>query len=595
VTWGDVAPPITAMGKAAAATLAFRAGAGLAPPPNSRSGLRVTAVVKATFALVPDAAMAIVDPEPIARADKHRDGQPGSSLVVATELVPFRSCADVLLFGTARAPHEQPTPAMGVRLMVAQGPNVVLDKRLAVRGAPDPSGRTREPKAFAAMQLAWELAARTADNPAGIQEGAGAWPHIVDPKNRERAAGFGPISPRWPSRRRLLEALDEAGLGEQIPSLRAEFPWAYFNAAPEDQRIPFVRGDEWIGFEGMHHGLARVVSCLPGVRAAARVYRGGEQGQPIALEADTLVIDTDRLVCSVVWRGSFPVASEQDLAAIHVLAGIETAPHPLAFPPSNVEPARQPAPVALAKHPMNTTLTLGVDEVRRLAAATPFENPPNPRPASEPPPKQVLAPAGAPPPPRAHPLAGSTIALDVAGFHPMAPAMPFQVGLPATPRIDEVEPAPATAPSPDAHPIGSTLLLDVSVALRIAPAVPFTPNGPSAKHDAAPARATPLPPATPFEQAFLPAPPEPEGPVTLDLGRRANAAAAAPFTIGQMVTHAAPPALAQPHHDALRAPAPTATAPEPGAEPAAPPKTLGGFFLAAMARAGQQQAAGARA
>src|SRR5262249_43938742 len=108
-----------------------------------------------------------------------------------------------------------------------------------------------------------------------------------------------------------------------------------------DQRIDFLRGDEWIGFEGMHSQIAWVQSCLPGVRGAARLYGpapGLRAGRAIALEGDTLTIDTDRLRCSVVFRGSFAISSEGELARHHIFAGVETPGAPLRFPASYSEP-----------------------------------------------------------------------------------------------------------------------------------------------------------------------------------------------------------------------------------------------------------------
>jgi len=44
--------------------------------------------------------------------------------------------------------------------------------------------------------------------------------------------------------------VDESAFAAAIPELPGDFGWAYFNAAPEDQRIDFLHGDEWVGFEG---------------------------------------------------------------------------------------------------------------------------------------------------------------------------------------------------------------------------------------------------------------------------------------------------------------------------------------------------------
>jgi hypothetical protein len=582
-----VTPVGTATGKAAVATAAFRVG----------GGLHVSVVVKATFAIVPDGAMTIVDPDPIVRADEHRDRSAASALVTPSDLAPRRVRADVLLAGHARAIHAQPVPAMGVRLVVAQGQEVVLDKRLAVRGAPDPSGQTREPMPFAAMQLAWELAARTEDNPVGIAEGPGAWAHVVDPLVRDIAAGFGPISPRWPSRRGLSK-LDDRALAAPIPSFPADFTWGYFNVAPGDQRVPFLRGDEWIAFEGMTADRARIQSRLPGVRAAARVYHAGRAGRteaggaPIALEGDLLAIDADRMRCTVTWRGSFAIASVDDLADAHVMAGVELAASPLAFPAS--PPRRAPsAPPPAAS--LGSTLAIDASEVRRLLAATPFEaavGAPAARPASSPPrPASVPRPASAPPP-QAAPVAsprrdalGSTVTLDAATSPFAAKATPFERrAASASDRPSAPPPAPARSatPSPGRQvALGATLELSLGALRAIEPAVPFAPSTPAPRSPTP----GPRPAATPFERGgILPPPPATDGPVTVDLSR--ITAVAPELTVGQRAAmdHAIAPFPMRPS-----SPPPAPRVPDlavaSGSEPPLEATTLGGFFLAAMARA----------
>src|SRR5205814_292801 len=125
---------------------------------------------------------------------------------------------------------------------------VAIDKRLVARGTPDPAGKPGEPAPFLVMPLVYEVAAggpRVPENPAGVAEAPGRWANLVDPRNPGRPAGFGPVSPRWQGRRRLL-SVDAAILDAPIPDLPGEFAWAFFNAAPDDQRLDFLRGDEWI-------------------------------------------------------------------------------------------------------------------------------------------------------------------------------------------------------------------------------------------------------------------------------------------------------------------------------------------------------------
>lgn len=523
--------------------------------------LRVAVVVKATFVIAPDAAMVRVDPEPLLRADRHAAKDPLRSVIAASDRVPYRPRCDVVLVGQARAPIGVPVARLGLRLMVARGSELLLDKRLSAQGPRDANG---EPAPFTALPLGYELAAGGPENPVGVA--AHGWPNLLDRWHRAEPVGFGPIGDRWPARRRLLR--DASVLDAPIPDFPPDFPWDFFSAAPGDQRIAFLHGDEWVGFEGMNAQIARVQSYLPSARGVARVYgpeAGLAAGRAVQLVGDTLAIDADRLRVSAVWRGSFSVASEEALGTLRIWAAVEAAGEPAAFPASYQEAMQAPAPAPepRAEGDVSSTMVLPVaDEERaRRAPATPF-------------PRQALPPRSAPrtPLPRATP------------FDHLAP-----VG---------VRPSPTPIPPPPRPQEGegvTTLEIpgDIAAALRAgaAPSAPFDANATvalgamspelRAMLDAValpfrgaaqpPPRAEPLPPATPFDRpARAPSSyPPPEAP-------------AERLTVGQQAATAL-----DRHEAAVLEPAAAPSAIEPAEEPA----TLGAHFLAAMKRAGARPAA----
>jgi hypothetical protein len=447
---------ISALGQAKAKTLVFRVG----------GQLRVAAVVKAGFVLAPDGPMLLTAPEPLVDRDRHHDRDPGRSLLAASDLVPYRPRADVLLTGHARAPVGWPTARLGLRVMVARGPELLLDKRLAAQGPPDEHGA---PTPFTSIPLEYERAAHGADdNPAGVAAESGAWPGIVDRWHRAEPVGFGPIAARWPTRRRLLR--DPEALRAPIPALPADFAWEYFNAAPPDQQIAFLHGDEWVGFEGMNSQLPRVQSYLPGARGVAKLYGpepGLQAGRAIALVADTLTIDADRLRVSLVWRGSFAVSSEAALASLRVFAGVETATEPLVFPAS-YDDALVPALARARADDPFTTLEMSpcsIEEARD-APSLPFA-PHAPLPPREPP---------------AHPLPPATPFDHLALWG----SLPSRTPIPPPPGVGE---AAAT----------STIELSGELARMLrAAALPFAPPAPPPLREVP---EQPLRTATPFEGA----------------------------------------------------------------------------------------------
>jgi uncharacterized protein YjbI with pentapeptide repeats len=272
--------------------------------------LNVTAVVKATFRFVPADRATLVAPLELVERERHRDRSPQQSLEAASDLAPLIPRADVLVHGSAHAES--------VRLRVwRDGP--LVDKTLRVTGErPAP--------------LVWERAAAHADNPVGV----GA-PTVVDPRDASRPAGFAPLAWNWPARIALLGGAERQPLLERAARYPDDFDFAFFHAAPPDQRVDFLAGDERILLEGWSAERRRAETQLPGARAEARAFLMTREGptapEPIALVADMLVVDAERELVSVVWRGHRAFAhGEADLAHLGILAGVAIPPHGIDWP-----------------------------------------------------------------------------------------------------------------------------------------------------------------------------------------------------------------------------------------------------------------------
>ncbi len=182
----------------------------------------------------------------------------------------------------------------------------------------------------------------------------------------------------WPSRRRLLGRTPHKALEGPILEIPDDFDWSYFQAAPPDQRVEALVGDEWLVLAGLHPTLAALRTRLPGARAVALVHGlsafGVTEGQPLDLVLDTLHVDGDRQSCSLVWRRSFPLAEEAALAAVRVVVGVEVP----GAPPAWLAPAEiaMAAPSAVAAaDPTEVTLNRSDQDVeardRRGAARRP--------------------------------------------------------------------------------------------------------------------------------------------------------------------------------------------------------------------------------
>jgi hypothetical protein len=307
---------------------------------RSKGQLYITVIAKATFAFAPDAPMPRTEPQELLCAEVHHGNNPGRSIQLTSDLAPYLSRAEVLFTGSAQAPTESPVYSLPVRLAIFAEQRPLLDKRLL---AQDPAGFRRMPIVY---ERTWCGVDET-ENPLGVPVGAGQ-PSFTDPARPEHPAGFGPIGRSWPTRKRLLGVTPRAALDGPIAEIPDGFDWAYYQAAPLDQRIDSLRGDEWIILEGLHPSRTRLRTRLPGARARARVHGleafGVSEGAALELSADTLRLDGDAQRCTVVWRRSFAVAGEAALAAVRLVAGVEIAGEAQVWP---APPIARPSPPGL--------------------------------------------------------------------------------------------------------------------------------------------------------------------------------------------------------------------------------------------------------
>ncbi|AUX25720.1 uncharacterized protein SOCEGT47_062690 [Sorangium cellulosum] len=484
-----------------------------------RGELRVTAIVKATFAFAQNTAMPRVAPQEIFRAEIHHGALPSRSVRFTTDRVPRLLQADVVATGHAHAPHGRPLETLPVRLGLFAGGRTLLDKTLIVR----------KRGGFVRLPLDYEHAfggLGFPDNPFGAGYRGAGEPNLLDPFDPARVAGFGPIAQAMPARKRLLGAIPRALLEREIAEIPDELCWDYFQAAPADQRPPFLRGDEWIVMDGLHPSAPRLRMRLPGARGLARVEglsdAGIDEREVLPLCADMLRIDGDEQRCTVTWRGSFPVPHEGALARIHVLAGVELPGEPIAWPAPGAATGRAGAS-APGAHPVTHA---GTAPRRGVEAADGDED------------DAALASTLAMAPCAAGARHDGTLDLPEGGGRALVESLlPFRSAPegPSPPRRS----APALPEAPPLRRSGTEALpRDAIERATRQPVVPFS----AAAALAPPAAAAPAPPA-----AAAPAPP----------------AAAAP----------SPPAAAAPSPPAAAAPAPpdaSAPAPPAAAPPAAP-------------------------
>jgi hypothetical protein len=231
----------------------------------------LTVICKATFELRAEESPLAAQQDPPWEADISREGGAGS-LRAASDLVPFKRAADVLVVGRAHAPRGQAVASLVARMSVG-----TLSKALEVRA-----------------EQGWFV------------------------------AGLGPLAPTSPSRVAMLGKYAAAWEHQSWNTrpLPDDVNGAFFNAAPVDQQLAELRGDELIALEHLHPVHARLVTRLARVVPRATARRDNDQVQEVRLRCDTLTIDADRGRATLVWRGVVLIAHEAEQGLVAVTAEV---------------------------------------------------------------------------------------------------------------------------------------------------------------------------------------------------------------------------------------------------------------------------------
>jgi hypothetical protein len=279
-----------------------------------RKGQRaLTVVCKGTFKLTPGELTLADEQEPILKQDLHHGNEPTRSLRVAGELAPIKQRFDVVLIGSAFAPNAELVRSLVVRLSLAG-----LRKSFEVYGDRfvDAQGVLSPAEAFASLPLVYERAAggEGTSNPVGLSpEQRDSWgrtriPNLLalgaqlgGPHARLEPVGFGPIAAAWPGRREKLSARTATAAGATF-ALEDDLEAGFFNVAPLDQQLDHLPEDAQLELENLHPEVPLLKARMPRLQPQA-VFEGGSGSELVPLRWDTLLIDTDQQLCTVLWRG----------------------------------------------------------------------------------------------------------------------------------------------------------------------------------------------------------------------------------------------------------------------------------------------------
>lgn len=293
-------------------------------------------VLKATYEISPEGALALAEEQEPPLPAEEFYGEPGESSVRReAELTPPKPATDVVLLGSAVAPRPG-TRQMDVSVRVGPVSKTVrvFGPRRWDRGIGGPSAS--EPEVFDRIPLLYENAyggkdlspedpknhAQEPFNPVGRgfrakgshAEWAGApLPNLESPAklckspgDRVPPQGFGFVARDWQPRLGYAGTYDDAWLSERMPLLPLDFEDRYHNCASEALTVAGrLRGGEGAEVRGCTpSGVLRFSLPAPRVAADLSLVR---QVEPLALELDTVLIDTDAGLLRLLWKAGAPV------------------------------------------------------------------------------------------------------------------------------------------------------------------------------------------------------------------------------------------------------------------------------------------------
>lgn len=244
-----------------------------------------TVVIKATFALDRDGEAALAEEQEPLCGDRASSIDP-EELDSASDFAPLKARADVLLVGHAFA--EQPTTAIPALFRV----DALTRRFFALAGAP----ATEIPLASPYLRAAFA--------------------------ESEERVRVGPIAPWSRERARILGERALGADGLPLGPLHRGFDFGYFNAAPAEQQVELLRVGATLLLRGLLPGVERRELRLPGLRPVVFLMRRATNGRgstdEVALRCDTLVVDTDRALCTLTWRGVFEPPGDDEASCLLV-------------------------------------------------------------------------------------------------------------------------------------------------------------------------------------------------------------------------------------------------------------------------------------
>ncbi len=307
-------------------------------------------IAKATYRFSDDGGPPVLDgvPRPVIFTDVFT-GEPGDSApIYEADTALRKQRCDVILDATAHAPGGRAVAELdaSVRVGSITKQMLVVGDRAWKKGVFGASAT--KPKPFTSMPLHYGRAFGGApksrangmfdvylQNPVGVGYCPDAradavedmpLPNIEDhvaritaPNANVKPMALGPIGRHWDPRRVLAGTYDARWREETFPLLPDDFDEAFMQCAPADQQIDFPQGGEAVVLHNLVAERPIVTFELPKPELVIKILTTSHHAEELAPVVDTLFIEPDARIFTMVYRASIPL-DRKGVLALKILA-----------------------------------------------------------------------------------------------------------------------------------------------------------------------------------------------------------------------------------------------------------------------------------
>lgn len=257
-------------------------------------------------------------------------GEPGfSAIAYESDYAHRKPFCDILLNGSAYAPHGDAVKELGVGLRVGRLEKVfkVIGDRHWETGVLSTSASS--PKPFSVMPISYDRAFGGFDNsdpkllrlynqnPAGkgfsyhmkrldgspLPNTEKIGQTVTHPGSSYQPMAFGPIGRAWEPRCQFAGTYNKEWIETRAPFWPDDFDYRHFQAAPPDQQVPYLRGGEEITLVNLSpNGKEIVQFSLPALPMPVIFipHQGNDHHTQAVI--DTLLLEPDLNRFSITWR-----------------------------------------------------------------------------------------------------------------------------------------------------------------------------------------------------------------------------------------------------------------------------------------------------